>query len=218
MEGLQEVLSTAYRQMIIQTLIVSFAISYVGSIPPGTINVSVMQLSILKKHRAAIFLSIAASLVEFVYAGLTVQFHLYLNTHQEIANYFRVITAVALIGLGLWNLLATTTSSSIKVDTNLTGRHGFSRGLILGILNPMTIPFWLAITTYLENDGLIDVTALGFWTYLIGLSSGTFCLLLTVDALGKRFTQISENKYIVHRVPGFLLLGLGVYYLMKLVL
>jgi len=204
--------------MIIQTLIVAFAISYVGSIPPGTVNVSVMQLSMLKKHRAAAFFSLAACLVEFLYAGITVQFHLYLNSHPEIAFYFQVVTAVALIGLGVSNLFSRSTSSSVKVDTKLTGRHGFLRGLILGFLNPMTIPFWLAITTYLENDGLVTVTGLGFWMYLVGLSSGTFFLLLTVDALGKRFSKVADNHFLVHKVPGFILLALGVYYLLKLVL
>ena len=204
--------------MILQTLVIAFAISYVGSIPPGTVNVSVMQLSILKKHRAAVFFSLAACLVEFIYAGITVQFHLLLNSHPEIAFYFQVVTAIALIGLGISNLFSKSTSSSIKVDTKVTGRHGFLRGLILGFLNPMTIPFWLAITTYLENDGLVEVTGLGFWVYLIGLSSGTFILLLTVDGLGKRFSRVADNSFVVHKVPGFILLALGVYYLFKLVL
>lgn len=204
--------------MIIQTLIVAFMVSYVGSIPPGTINVSVMQLSILKKHRAAIFLALAASTVEFIYAGITVQFHLYLNTHETIAVYFKIVTSMALIGLGLSNIFSRSSSSSIKVDTRVSGRHGFLRGLILGFLNPMTIPFWLAITTYLENDALIFLEDYGFWMYLMGLSAGTFCLLLTVDALGKRFTKIADNPFLVHKVPGFILLGLGVYFLLKLIL
>jgi len=203
--------------MIVQTLIVAFLVSYVGSIPPGTINVSVMQLSILKKHRAALFFSLAAASVEFIYAGITVQFHIFLNTHETISDYFRVITSVALIGLGLWNLYSKATSSSIKVDTKLTGRDGFLRGMILGLLNPMSIPFWLAITTYLENDGLVKVTEFGFWIYLIGLTTGTFCLLLTVDALGKRFTKIADNKFLVHKVPGIILLSLGAYFLYKLI-
>lgn len=204
--------------MVIQTLIVAFVVSYIGSIPPGTINVSVMQLSILKKHRAAIYFAFAASLIEFIYAGVTVQFHIFLNQNESIADYFRIITSIALIVLGLWNIFSKSTSSSIKVDTKLTGRHGFARGVILGFLNPMTIPFWLAITTYLENDGLIEVSTYGYWAYLIGLSTGTFFLLLTVDALGKRFTQIADNKFIVHKVPGFLLFSLGVYYLIKLLI
>jgi len=203
--------------MIIQTLIIAFVISYFGSIPPGTVNVSVMQLSILKKHRAAIFFSLAACLVEFIYAGITVQFHIYLNSHPEITFYFQIVTAVALIGLGISNLFSRSTSSSVKVDTKLTGRHGFVRGLILGFLNPMTIPFWLAITTYLENDEVVEVTGIGYWMYLIGLSAGTFCLLLTVDALGKRFSKIADNKLIVHKIPGLILLILGGYYLLKLI-
>ena len=203
--------------MIVQTFIIAFVVSYIGSIPPGTINVSVMQLSMLKKHRAAIFFALSASLVEFIYVGITVQFHLFLNANESIADYFRIITACALIILGLWNLFSTSTSATVKIDENLTGRHGFLRGTILGLLNPMTIPFWLAITTYLENDGLIEVIGYSFWMYLLGLTAGTFCLLLTVDALGKRFTQIADNKFIVHKVPGFILFGLGVYYLRKLI-
>ncbi|MEO1254697.1 MAG: LysE family transporter [Bacteroidota bacterium] len=204
--------------MILQTLIVSFIVSYIGSIPPGTINVSVMQLSIQRKHRAAIFLAFAASAVEFIYAGITVQFHIFLNTNETIADYFRIITSIALIGLGLWNIFSKASASSIGNDSpKVTGRHGFFRGVMLGILNPMTIPFWLAITTYLENDGWVRVIDLGFWMYLIGLSTGTFCLLLTVDALGKRFSKIANNPFLVHKVPGFLLLGLGVYFLFKLV-
>lgn len=204
--------------MILQTLIVAFIVSYIGSIPPGTINVSVMQLAILHKRRAAIFFALAASLVEFVYTGVTVQFHIFLNNNEVIADYFRVITSIALIGLGLSNIFSKSTSSSVKVDTKLTGRHGFARGLLLGFLNPMTIPFWLAITTYLENDTWINVEGYGFWMYLVGLSTGTFCLLLTVNALGKPFTKIADNPFLVHKVPGFLLFGLGVYFLLKLVI
>ncbi len=201
-----------------QTLIVAFIVSYVGSIPPGTINVSAMQLAVLHKRRAAIFMAFAASAVEFIYAGITVQFHIFLNNNEVIADYFRIITSIALIGLGLSNIFSKSTSSSVKVDTKQTGRHGFARGLLLGFLNPMTIPFWLAITTYLENDQWINVNGYGFWIYLIGLSTGTFCLLLTVIALGKRFTAIADNHFLVHKVPGFLLLILGIYFLLKLVI
>lgn len=204
--------------MILQTLFVAFAVSYIGSIPPGTLNISVMQLSILKKHRAALFFSLAATLVEFVYAGITVQFHIFLNNNETISGYFQIITAIALIGLGISNLVSTSSSKSVKVNQELTGRHGFRKGLILGLLNPMSIPFWLAITTYLENDDLISVDTFGFWSYLVGLSAGTFCLLLTVDAAGKRFTKVSDNDFLVHKVPGLILLGLGVYFLGKLVM
>jgi threonine/homoserine/homoserine lactone efflux protein len=201
--------------MNLQTLIVAFVVSYVGSIPPGTINVTVMQLAIQRRRRAAVFFAFAAAAVEFVYAGFTVQFHLFLTGNENIADYFRLITSMALIGLGLWNLFSRSTSESVIVNSE-RGRHGFLRGMILGILNPMTIPFWLAITTYLENDNLVEVDGYGFWMYLIGLAVGTFCLLLTVNGLGHRFTKIADNKFLVHKVPGLILLSIGVYFLLKL--
>lgn len=201
--------------MNLQTLTVAFVVSYIGSIPPGTINVSVMQLAMQRRHRAAVFLAFSASVVEFIYAGFTVQFHILLTENENLADYFRIITSVALIGLGLWNLFAKATSQSVIVNSE-KGRHGFLRGMMLGILNPMTIPFWLAITTYLENDGLIQIEGLSFWMYLIGLSAGTFCLLVTVNALGSRFTKIADNKIIVHKVPGLILLSIGIYFLVKL--
>lgn len=203
--------------MNLQTLIVAFVVSYIGSIPPGTINVSVMQLAIQKRRRAAVFFAFAASAVEFVYAGFTVQFHILLNNNESLADYFRIITSVALIGLGLWNIFSKSTSDSVVINSE-KGRHGFLRGMMLGILNPMSIPFWLAITTYLENDDLITVEGFGFWAYLIGLASGTFCLLITVNALGSRFTKIANNKFLMHRVPGLILLGIGIYFLVKLLI
>ncbi|MEQ9402250.1 MAG: LysE family transporter [Cyclobacteriaceae bacterium] len=203
--------------MNLQTLIVAFVVSYIGSIPPGTINVTVMQLAIQKRRRAAVFFAFAASAVEFVYAGFTVQFHILLNNNEVLADYFRIITSIALIGLGLWNIFSTSTSESVIVNSE-KGRHGFIRGMMLGILNPMTIPFWLAITTYLENDDLISVDGFSFWMYLIGLSVGTFCLLITVNALGSQFTRIADNKFLVHKLPGIILFTLGIYFLLKLVL
>jgi len=203
--------------MILQTFFVAFFVSFIGSIPPGTINVSVMQLAMLKRKRAAIFLAFAASTVEFLYAGVTVLFHSFLTDNETISFYFKLITSATLLILGMWNLFKTGKSINVNVESE-KGRNGFMKGLLLGILNPMTIPFWLAITTYLENDCFIEIKNQGFWMYLLGLSLGTFCLLMTVIKLGYRFTKVSDNTFIVRRIPGIILLGIGAYFLIGLVL
>ena len=201
--------------MAAQTLILAFIVSYIGSIPPGTINISVMQLAIRKKHQAAIFFALAAAIVELIYAGITVQFQILLTSNNSISDYLRIITSIALIGWGCGNIFSKSVARSIKVDTKLTGLHGFLRGMMISLFNPMTIPFWLITTTYLEKEGLIEITSVGFWMYLTGLSTGTFCFLLTVDTLGKKFTKISDNPFLVHKLPGFILLGMGIYFLVK---
>ncbi len=201
--------------MILQVFLVSFIISYLGSIPPGVGNVSVVQMGIQNHKRAAIFFSLAASLVEFLYAGLTVKFQIYLKSSTQLEDYFQIITALALIGVGILSIRSKAKSADVQGEEIAKGRTGFKRGLILGFLNPMTIPFWLMVTAYIQGQDLIPLDGMAYWFYLIGLSSGTFMLLMTVLWLGNKFTRISDNQLLVHKVPGILLIGLGVYTMVK---
>lgn len=198
--------------MIYQVLIIAFLVSYLGSIPPGTINITTMQLTVQKNERAAFFFALAASLVEFVYAGVTVRFQIFLSQKPAFTENFQIITAVAMLVLGVANLFSRSDSRSYLADADrLKGRRGFRRGVLLGLLNPLTIPFWLAVTAYLQNHQWVSLEGSLFWVYLTGISTGTFCLLMTVRKLGARFTDIADNQFLVHKVPGLAFIGLGLY-------
>lgn len=196
--------------MIYQVLLISFVVSYLGSIPPGTINITTMQLTVQKNGRAALFFAVAASLTEFIYAGVTVRFQIFLSEKPAFTENFQIITAIAMIILGIANLLSRTSSKTFEV-ADVNGRNGFKRGVILGIFNPLTIPFWLAVTAYLQNHNWISLEGSLFWVYLLGISTGTFALLLTVRKLGGKFTSIADNQVLVHKVPGIVFIGLGIY-------
>jgi threonine/homoserine/homoserine lactone efflux protein len=195
-----------------QVFIIAFVVSYLGSIPPGTINITSMQLSVQNHRRAAFFFALAASITEFIYAGVTVRLQIFLSEKPFFTEYFQIITALAMLALGVANLLTKTNSQSLlSKTTELKGRNGFKRGVILGVLNPLTIPFWLAVTAYLQNHRLISLSGVNFWLYLSGISIGTFALLLTVNRLGARFTNIADNQLLVHRLPGIIFILLGLY-------
>lgn len=198
--------------MNLQVAIIAFVVSYLGSVPPGTINVTSMQLSVRQQSRAAFFFALAASLTEFVYAGVTVRFQLYLSEKPIFTTYFQLITAIAMLLLGLINLLTKKSKKSVlDRKLRLKGRSGFKRGVVLGVLNPLTIPFWLTVTAYLQSNDWILLNGSGFWFYLMGISTGTFCLLLTVNKLGTRFARIADNAFLVYRIPGIIFIALGIY-------
>src|SRR5690606_33928439 len=90
--------------------VIAFLVSYLGSIPPGTINVTTMQLAVQNNRRAAVFFSLAAALVEFVYAGATVRFQLFLSENPVFTENFQIISAIAMILLGIANLVSKTSS------------------------------------------------------------------------------------------------------------
>jgi threonine/homoserine/homoserine lactone efflux protein len=194
-----------------QVFFISFIVSYLGSIPPGTINISAMQMTILGYKRAALFFALAASLTEFAYAGITVKFQIFLSESPFITDHFQIITAIAMLGLGILNLTSKTKSSKFERKDSFKGRNGFKSGVLLGLLNPLTIPFWLAVTAYLQSNEWISLTGSYFWIYLTGISTGTFALLLTINVIGKKFTSIADNQFIVYKVPGVAFICLGLY-------
>jgi len=195
--------------------IVATVVSFVGSIPPGTINISVMQLAILQRRTAAISFAFGAAFVELFYAGFTVRFHVFLTDSTNITEYFHIIAGTAMLILGFVNLKSTSKATDIKTKhQDIRKRNAFTRGALIGIANPLTVPFWLAVTAALEKQGWVTLDGINLYAYAIGISVGTFILLLGVIQLGVQFKAIANNRLIVHTAPGilFLLMGLYSYY------
>jgi len=193
-------------------LIVATVVSFAGSIPPGTINISVMQLAILQRRSAALSFAAAAALVELFYAGFTVRFHVFLTDSTNITEYFHIIAGTAMIILGVLNLRSKTKATDIKTaHQDIRKRNAFTRGALIGIANPLTVPFWLAVTAALEKQGWITLDGMNIYAYAVGISLGTFLLLLLVAQLGVQFKTIANNRMIVHTLPGILFLLMGLY-------
>ncbi|HTL08581.1 MAG TPA: hypothetical protein VL307_10005, partial [Chitinophagaceae bacterium] len=55
----------------------SFFFSFTGSLTPGTINLSSVQLGLDKKPHIAWRLALAAAMVEYMYAWVAVKFEAY---------------------------------------------------------------------------------------------------------------------------------------------
>ncbi len=193
--------------MIFQVFLISFGLSLVGTIPPATINITVMQLSLKKKVRSALSLSLGAALIDTTYAALAVQIQIYLAEQLEFTNYFYLIAALVLLTLGVVSVRAKMPEPDVRpVDSEKTG---FIKGVILGILNPLAMPFWLGWTTYLQVNGLINLMGMNYWSYVLGVFLGELTLLFIIVRIGKRFTRVSNNRTIVNVIPGVFFIFLG---------
>lgn len=194
--------------MLIQVFLLSFGISLLGTIPPATINITVMQLSLTMRAKSAFLLSLGAVIVDTFYAGLAVRIQIYLSQKIEFTNYFYLIAAIVLVVLGIISLLSK--PSHIYIDSSKTRQVGFVKGLLLGALNPLAMPFWLGVTTYLQLNGLIDLSGLNYWSYIIGVFLGELVMLMIIVKIGGRFTHVSSNRMIVNFLPGVAFLILGI--------
>ena len=199
--------------MSLDFLIVFFIatiISFVGTIPPATINISVLQLTLRKKAKMAISLALGAAIIDLLYTLLSLEIGDLLEKKLHITNYFQLVTAIIFIILGVASLVAKP-QTNIQTDRLIFMKYGFIRGVLLGLFNPLIIPFWLVVSTYLESNGWITLDGINYWLFLLGTFIGEISLLLLIVKLGQPFTKFSDNRLIVYILPGVVFIIMGLY-------
>lgn len=194
--------------------VIAFAFSFIGSVPPGTINLTVLQLGLERKFSIAMRFGAAAALVEYPYGWIAVKFAALILSSPAIVTNFQLITGIVMVTLGAFNLWSAAKPSNLSVRFN---NSGFRRGLLLGILNPMAIPYWIAMTTYCKSQGWIDLdTNSELHGYLVGVVLGALTLLSILVYLAGKIAPLFRHQGILKRIPGVVLLALGVYAFIRL--
>jgi len=194
---------------VLQNFLLAFLFSFLGSLPPGTLNLTVLQLGLEKKTTIAWRFAIAAALIEYPYAWLAVTFESFITSSPAVLDNFKLISSVVMMLLGGLNLW---TATKPTVFTKKFQESGFRRGIILSILNPLAMPFWIAITAYLNIQGWISLSSdTHLHSYLLGISLGAFTLLIIVAYLAKRMMTALQPGSKLKLIPGFVLLAFGAY-------
>lgn len=198
---------------MIQAFIVSFAFSFIGSIPPGTINLTILQLGLEKKINIAWKFAFAASLMEYPYAWIAVKFANLILSNPAIVKNMHLISGIVMVVLGALNLWTSSRTTALAVRFS---NSGFRKGLVLGLLNPLAIPYWIAMTAYLRTQQWIDLSSnLSLHSYLLGVFLGAFLILILIALLANRLADIFTHSNLLKKIPGVTLLLLGLYSLIQ---
>ncbi len=193
----------------IQVFLMGFFFSFIGSIPPGTLNLTVLQLGLEKKIKIALRFALAVSIIEYPYAWIGVHFEYLISTSPVVVENFQLIAALVMTTLGVINLLPSRTSTGFAKKFN---ESGFRRGIVLSILNPMAIPYWMGFTAYLKAQGWIELgTPTLLHSYVLGTAVGAMALLSLLIFFARRLAPYVQGSKWIKIIPGLVLLGLGLY-------
>ncbi len=189
--------------------IAAFALSFVGTIPPGTLNLSVLQLGLENKLKAAWQFSIAAALVEYPYCWIAIHFETLITSTPGIEENFERIGASVMLILGILTLISLRRQHVKKVDAKI---FGFGKGLMLGILNPLAIPYWIGITAYLKSQQWLTINnGYDLQAYLLGVVLGALSFFMIVAYLATKAAVYMRGNSILKYIPVATLIILGIY-------
>lgn len=199
--------------MALQVFIIGLAFSFVGSIPPGTLNILVLQLGLENKVRTALRFALAVAIVEYSYAWIAVVFEEWIMGSPAVAQNFQLTGALVMIVIGVFSVWSARKPSEFSVRFQ---ESGFVRGLVLSILNPQAIPFWIAVTAYLKHQGWIELnTSALVHIYVFGTSVGVMLLLTILAVLAQKVSGPFQQNRLLRLLPGLILLFLGLVGLIK---
>lgn len=198
---------------ILVCFLVAFFFSFIGTIPPGTLNLTIIQMGLEHRSAAAWKFAFAASAVEYVYAWIAVKFEKLIMSSSGVTEHFELVAALVMIAFGAFSLI------TVKKPTGLAVKFresGFRKGMLLGILNPLALPFWVAMTAYIQAQGWVELsTTPRLHAYLIGVVFGAFALLISFFYLARKLVNYFRSNTALKRIPGATLIVLGVYGIFK---
>jgi threonine/homoserine/homoserine lactone efflux protein len=154
-------------------------ISFVGSLPPGTMNIVATQITAQQGYRAGTLYSIGSMLAEVIIVRLALGGMKRLMSCRQIFHFLDIVTAILLLLMTIGCFVAAVQMNDFVHILPKSSWHPFWVGLFISAVNPLHLPFWLGWTTLMMNKGIVTPQAKSLNVYVLGISFGTMLGFLT---------------------------------------
>ncbi len=149
-------------------------ISFLGSLPLGTLNVAAMQIGIQESIKNAIYFSLGSLLVEMVYVRISLVGIDWVRKQKKLMKAMEWITLIIIIALAVGSFVAASKSGGAAKNVLLQNNmHRFLLGMFMCAINPVQIPFWFGWSTVLFAKKILEPKHSQYNSYIIGIGLGT---------------------------------------------
>ncbi len=161
-------------QSLLRIFFTGMFISFLGSLPLGTLNVAAMQISITDGYTQAILFSSGSLLVEVIYVRISLIGIDWIRKQKKIFKILEWVTLFIVIALAVSSFHAALhpkTGKNIILSSTLPR---FFLGATMCAVNPVQIPFWFGWSTVLFTKKVLLPRADNYNSYILGIGIGTF--------------------------------------------
>ena len=178
-------------------------ISFLGSLPLGTLNIAAMQISISDGLKPAFLFSLGSLTAEMVYVRLSLVAMDWVRKQQRLFKILEWVTLAIVLALAVSSFYAALHPSVSKNVILSSNMNRYLLGLGMSAVNPVQIPFWFGWSTVLFTKGVLLPRNSHYNLYIIGIGIGTLIGNLVFIFGGKLIAdKINTNQHILNWVIG----------------
>lgn len=149
-------------------------ISFLGSLPLGTLNVAAMQIGIQESIKEALYFSFGSLLVEMIYVRISLVGIDWVRKQEKLMKIMEWITLAIIVALAVGSFAAAAKGNGETKNVMLQNNmHRFLLGMFMCAINPVQIPFWFGWSTVLFSKKILEPKKEQYNSYIIGIGLGT---------------------------------------------
>lgn len=198
--------------MIFLTFFLGIVCNFIGYVPPGNINLTLVQIAINRGIKQALYFICSFSVIEFFFTLLIMHGASWLSGQMNLSTIIDWVMVVLFTVLGF----VTWRNRNEQPSTNYSGKDSIRYGIILGIVNPMQIPFWLITGTYLITHEWIEASGFELIVFSFGSALGAFlCLYIYARSANYIKARFALSSKVINKSIAVLFWSFAAYHIIK---
>ncbi len=158
----------------VKVFFVGMLVSFLGTLPLGTLNIAAMQISITDGYTPALWFIFGCLIVEAIYVRLSLVAMDKIRKHERILKMLEWFTLLIVVALAISSFIAASANNADAKNVLLSNTmHRFFLGFLMSAVNPVQIPFWFGWSTVLFTKKILLPRNDHYNLYIGGIAVGT---------------------------------------------
>lgn len=204
---------------IVKVFFWGMVVSFLGTLPLGTLNVAAMQISVQENVQNAILFSLGSLLVEMIYVRISLVGINWVRKQKKLFRWMEWITVAIVLALAIGSFVAAMQphhAKNVMLNNNI---NRFLLGVMLSAITPMQIPFWFGWSTVLFSKNILQPKNSFYNIYIIGIGLGTFMGNCVFIFGGKWIVgKLNGNQSLLNWIIGGIFAVTAIIFLIKILM
>ena len=158
---------------IVKIFLWGLMISFLGSLPLGTLNVAAMQIGIQESVKNALLFSLGSMMVEMIYVRISLIGIDWIRKQEKLMKIMEWVTFGIVLALAIGSFMAALKGGENAKNPILdNGMNRFLLGALGCAINPVVVLFWFGWSTVLFTKKILEPVNSQYNSYIVGIGIG----------------------------------------------